>query len=308
MLLFNTIIAICTTLALFIFSLNGFSKELKELGAERLKLWLSKVTANRLGGFLLGLFVTAVIQSSSAVTSIVVALVDAGTIHFYNSLAVLVGANVGTTFTAWLVAFKLDNVGSWLLVAGMILTFLPYRIHLIGKAVFYLGLILFSLQQINEALEPLTKNGQFIEWLALADTYWIGILAGMLLTALVQSSSVVTGLAIVLVSQGALHVEGAIAVVLGCNVGTTSTAVLASLSLSKNAQNAAVANVFLNVAGLLLFVPFIHQFVSFVLSLDTTLAYQVAMAHLIFNLVVALLALPLLKPIGKLVLKINRSN
>jgi len=305
---FNAIIAIVATISLFLFSLRGFSKELQAHGAERLKNWLSKITSNRFSGFLLGALLTAVIQSSSAVTSITVSLVDSGVIAFFNSLAVLVGANVGTSFTAWLVAFKLDFLGSWLLVIGTIISLVPHRIHLAGKSIFYLGLILFSLQLISHTLEPLSESPEVLSILMESDNILIGILAGMVVTALVQSSSVTTGLTIILAGQGFLGLPGAVAIVIGCNLGTTSTALLASMSLSKNAKNVAIANLLLNAIGLLVFLPFIYWFTKLIASMQLAIVYQIAMAHLIFNLVLAAIALVTLKPFSRLILKITRSE
>lgn len=302
---FNTLITVVAAITLFLFSLRGFSKELQELGAEKLNIWLTKITKNRLSGFLLGALITAIIQSSSAVSSITVALVDSSVISFYNSLSILIGANLGTTFTAWLVAFKLDNLGSILLILGTIISIIPFRVRLVGKSIFYLGLILFSLQQISIALKPLSDNNEFIEWLGKADTIAIGILAGALITAIVQSSSVTTGLTIILSSQGLLGLTGAIAIVVGSNLGTTSTALLASISLSPNAKRAAIANLIFNALGLLIFIPITPFFVSLIEQLDTTLDYQVATAHLIFNLVVSLFALALLTPVARF---LNKSS
>jgi phosphate:Na+ symporter len=255
MAIFNTIISILAAIILFLFSLGGFSRELQEVGADRRRLWLSKVTQNRFGGFFLGIILTALIQSSSAVTSITVSLVDAEVISFANSLAVLIGSNLGTTFTAWLVAFKLENLGSWLLVLGTLLSLVPFRIKLIGKSIFYLGLILFSLQEINSSLKPLSQNPEVIFWLSKVDNLFLGILIGAVLTALLQSSSVTTGLTIILASQEMLSLPAAFAIVVGCNIGTTSTALLASISLSKSAKRTATANLIFNFAGLLFFVP-----------------------------------------------------
>lgn len=299
---FNTVIAILATISLFIFSLKGFSKELQKLGSENLHRWLTKVTSNRFSGFFLGAILTAVVQSSSVVSSITVALVDAGVIGFFNSLGVLVGANVGTSFTAWLVAFKLSHLGSWLLVGGMIISLFPNRTHLVGKSVFYLGLILFSLQQINAVLQPLSSDPMVLSWLSHADQLALGLLAGAIVTAIVQSSSVTTGLTIILAGQELLGLQGAVAIVIGSNLGTTSTALLASASLSAWAKKVAVANLLLNFFGLLLFLPFIGLFTHLINSFSVDIMYQIALAHLIFNLVLAVISLLLLNPFSKFVL------
>ncbi|WP_051203567.1 Na/Pi cotransporter family protein [Hugenholtzia roseola] len=302
---FHTFISILAALVLFLHSLAGFSKELQELGAEKLQAWLGKITQNRLGGFGLGILLTTLIQSSSAVTSITVSLVDAGVISFFDSLAVLMGANLGTTFTAWLVAFKLHNLGSILLVVGMGLGFLPFRIRLAGKSIFYLGLILFSLELISLALEPLAKDQTILGFLSEIDRLWVGIFIGIVVTILVQSSSVTTGLSIILASQDLLSLPAALAIVIGSNIGTTSTALFASLSLSESAKNAALANTLFNLIGLAIFIPFIGLLAQFLIATELEISYQIALAHLIFNLSISLIGLPLLKPLGKLVLLLN---
>ncbi len=297
---FNLSISILAALMIFLFSLRGFSKELKDLGAEKLQLWLGRITKNRFKGFLMGALITAIIQSSSAVSSIIVALVDAGVISFYNSLGILIGSNVGTTFTAWLVAFKLDNLGSYLIVLGTLVSFVPYRIHLAGKSIFYLGLILFSLQQISLAITPLNENTLFIQWLSYSDHILIGVVAGAIITAILQSSSVVTGLIIILAYQNLISLQGAIAVVIGTNLGTTTTALLASINFTSTAKKTARANAFFNTIGVLLFLPILPLFTRFISHLSIALPYQIATAHLIFNLVVAILFLMLIKQIHRL--------
>lgn len=297
------LIAILATISLFIFSLKGFAKELQHAGADWLEAWLGRITGSRLGGFLLGAISTAVIQSSSAVTSITVALVESGVFSFTASLAVLLGSNVGTTFTAWLVTFKINNLGSILLVLGTVLGFLPWRIHLAGKSVFYLGLVLFSLTLINGALAPLQQNEAWTALLAASNHPVVGIFAGIIITALLQSSSVVSGLVIILTGQGMLSVEGAIGVIMGANLGTTSTALMASAKMGTMAKNTARANFFFNLLGLLLCAPFIGVFKKLILSFDIADTYRVAIAHLIFNIAVALVTFPFLNAISRRILR-----
>jgi phosphate:Na+ symporter len=300
---FNALIAIMATISLFIFSLNGFSKQLRKLGAEKLNKWLTKVTKNKVSGFFLGAGLTALVQSSSAVTSITVALVDSGIISFQNSLSVLIGSNLGTTFTAWLVTFKLDNLGPILLILGTIIGLLPYRIHLAGKSIFYLGLILFSLHLISETLEPVKSSEELNEWMKYASTPIIGVLLGLFTTVLVQSSSVTTGLAIILAGQGLINLEAAIAIVVGCNLGTTSTAFLASFGMKRAAKMTAMANFIFNFLGLILFLPFLSLFTSAISLMTMDITYKVAFAHLLFNIIVAIAAFPFISKIGSLLEK-----
>jgi Na/Pi-cotransporter len=224
------LLAAVPAVVLFLYGLQGFSTELRAVGGEALQSWLGRVTASRWRGFAVGALATAVVQSSSAVTALTTALVDAGVISFRASLGVLLGSNVGTTATAWLVSFKLTGIGPFFIVFGALLSAIPVRQAVFGKAVFYFGLIFFSLDLISAELKPLQNQPAFKEFLALAQTPWLGVLAGIVFTALIQSSSVTTGVSILLVQQGILPAEAAIPIIVGSNVGSTSTALVAMKS------------------------------------------------------------------------------
>lgn len=292
------IIVVLCAIALFLHGLNSFSKEVKELGADYFKSWIGKITQNRLSGFLFGVVLTAIIQSSSAVSSITVALIDAGVISFTNSLAMLLGANVGTTTTAWLVSLKIGQIAPLFIVLGSLISIVPARIRTAGKSLFYFGLILFSLELISQSLVPLQNDPGIIKILSHADNHLLGLLSGMVVTILVQSSSVTAGLAIILAQQGVLSIDAAIAIIIGSNVGSTSTALIASLNMSPHAKLAAKANFLFNCFGVLVCFPFISWFVSLADLLAREIGYQIAFAHLIFNIVISLLMLPLLKHFG----------
>ncbi len=201
---YQGLFAAVSAIVLFLYGLQGFSRELQTVGGAALQSWLGRMTAIRWGGFIIGAAATAIVQSSSAITALAVALVDSGVISFQASLGILLGANVGTTATAWLVSFKLTGIGPLFIVLGAILSAVPVRLRIIGKAVFYFGLIFFALDLISAELKPLQDRPAFREWLALAEIPWKGVLAGIFFTALVQSSSVTTGLSILLVQQGIL--------------------------------------------------------------------------------------------------------
>jgi Na/Pi-cotransporter len=290
------VFGVLAAIILFLYGLQGFSREVEAHGRKTLQAWFGRVTRNRIFGFLLGAGATAVVQSSSAVTSIAVALVGAGVIGFRQSLPVLFGANLGTTVTAWLVAFKLTGLGPFFLVLGGILSILPGRIQVLGKSLFYFGFIFFSLGLISDSLAPLRESPLFMHWLQWIEHPVAGVLAGMAITLLVQSSSVTTGLLIVLVQQGMMTAEVAIAVVIGANLGSTGTALLASIPLSHEARRAAVANLLFNVGGLLLWIPFIPLLADAVMEATASPAMAVALAHVLFNLSTALVFLALLKP------------
>jgi len=153
--------AAVSAVLLFLYGLQGFSRELQDVGGTALQSWLGRVTASRWLGFLVGALATAIVQSSSAITALAVTLVDASVISFRASLGILLGSNVGTTATAWLVSFKLTGIGPVFIVLGALISVLPVRARYIGKAVFYFGLIFFALDLISAELKPLQERPQF---------------------------------------------------------------------------------------------------------------------------------------------------
>jgi phosphate:Na+ symporter len=283
--------AALSAIVLFLYGLQAFSSELQIVGGDSLKSWLGRVTANRVRGFLVGAFATAIVQSSSAITALAVTLVDAGVISFRASLGVLLGSNVGTTATAWLVSFKLTGMGETFIVIGALVSMFPSRIRVIGKAVFYFGLIFFALDLISAQLKPLQSLPAFQEWLALAETPWMGAIFGIVFTALVQSSSVTTGLAIIMVQQGTLPPQAAIPIVIGANVGSTSTALIAGFGMNPLARATSIVNLLFNAAGLFVYLPFLRPFASAVVAWTRDPGTAVALAHLIFNLTIAFMFL-----------------
>jgi Na/Pi-cotransporter len=296
----NGLVAAVSAIVLFLYGLQSFSQELQAVGGDALRSWLGRVTASRWLGFIVGALATAIVQSSSAVTALTAALVDASVISFRASLGVLLGSNVGTTATAWLVSFKLTEIGPVFIVLGALLSALPVRARVIGKAVFYFGLIFFALDLISTELKPLQQRPAFKEWLALAQAPWLGVVTGLVFTALVQSSSVTTGVAILLAQQGILPAQAAIPIVIGSNVGSTSTALMASLGMTPVARSTAIANFVFNAAGMLIYLPFLGPFARAVVERTGDPGIAVAWAHLIFNLTVALLFLLTLDPIERL--------
>lgn len=296
---FQVFILVLSALLLFLYGLEHFSQELQTVGRDKLPRWLAMATRDRFRGLLLGASVTAVVQSSSAVSALVVALVNSGTLSFASSLAVLLGAKIGTTSTAWLVSFKLTHIGPYLIVLGGILTMLPFSIRVLGRAIFYFGFIFFTLDLIGDSLEPLRQSPWVLEWLARAQEPWLGVLMGVVVTVLLQSSSVVSGLAIVLVQQGVLDPIGAVAIVVGATLGTTATGLIASIPMDAFAKRAALMNLLFNAVGVVLMLPFVSAFGEWAVRVGETPGQAVAIANLAFNAGVALLFLPFTGWIGR---------
>lgn len=297
---FQVFILVLSALLLFLYGLEHFSKELQTVGQDKLPRWLGLATKDRFRGLLLGASVTAIVQSSSAVSALVVALVNSGTLSFASSLAVLLGAKIGTTSTAWLVSFKLTHIGPYLIVLGAIITMLPFSIRVIGRAIFYFGFIFFALDLIGTSLQPLRQSPAVLEWLAYAQVPWMGVLMGVVVTMVLQSSSVVGGLAIVLVQQGVLDPVGAVAIVIGAALGTTTTSLIASIPMDAFARRTALMNLLFAGTGVALIFPFIASFGAWAVSLSGGNPSQaVAIGSLAFNGGLVLLFLPWTGWLGK---------
>lgn len=300
---FQPIIIIISAIALFVYGLQSFGKEIEQIGADRLKRWIARVTKLPLGGFFLGALVTAVIQSSTMVSSLTVTFVDTAVIGFRSSLQILLGANIGTTSTAWIVTFQSDMFGPLFIVLGTLISMIPTRISTAGKAIFYFGFIFFSLGLISQAVEPL-KEAPYVQELLLQATHpFLGVLCGIVITMVVQSSSVVIGLCIVLVSQHIMPVEAAVPIVIGANVGTTSTAFIVSMKMSSMSKLSALANFGFNFVAMLVIFPFIGSFKDLVLSLSGDPTIQIALATTIFSAFTSVLFLCLLTPVYRLLTK-----
>jgi len=292
---FRIMLGVASAILLFLYSLDAFSQEIQIVGGDALKNWLGRLTESRWRALLLGGVATAVVQSSSAITSLTVALVEAGAMNFSSSVGVLLGANIGTTSTAWLVSFKLTSIGPFFIVAGAVLSSMPTRFKVLGKAVFYFGFIFFSLEVINLTLKPLAQEELFAEVLKMSSTPVAGVLAGIAVTAVIQSSSVTTGLCILLVQQHIMAAEAAIPIVIGANIGTTVTALVASAKMHRTARSVAIANLAFNTFGVLLFLPGMRWFAAKVISSVSDPAVAVAWAQLIFNVVMAVAVLIVLR-------------
>lgn len=300
---FQTLIVIISAITLFIYGLQSFSKEIQNIGVDNLKKGIGKVTKLPLGGFLLGAGVTGVIQSSTLVSSLTVSLVSAGIITFTDSILILLGTNIGTTSTAWIVSFQSAMFGPVFIVLGSLISMIPTKISVAGKSIFYFGFIFFSLTFISIAMEPIKNDPLLIKVLAQATNPFLGIIYGIVVTIAIQSSSVVIGLVIVLITQGVITLDAAIPIVVGANIGTTSTALLVSMKLSSISKLTAFAGSMFNVVGVVLIFPFFGLLYEFSQSVTDNPALQVATAYTISNGFTSLFFLIFLNPTMRLLKK-----
>jgi phosphate:Na+ symporter len=296
--------AIVPGLILFLYGIENFSKEIINSVGERFRETLGKLTKDRWRGAAFGALLTATVQSSAATTVIAVSLVNAGTISFASSLGVIVGANIGTTITAQLVAFKLTSFGPLFILVGFVWGLIGGRYKFIGKPLFYFGLVFFGLQLVSGSLDPIREDPQIISLISNLDNFFIALLVGVLFTTAVQSSSVTSGLMVVLASSGLLTLEQAIPVLLGANIGSTTTTLFASAKMDLWARRAAIAHMLFNVGGVLIFIPLVGVLATVVVDLNDDVGQQVANAHLIFNVVTAFIFLVLIRQFQKVVVRV----
>lgn len=289
----NAIVSILAIIMLFLFGLQSLSLELQRLISGPLKKVFTEATNNRFKAMVTGIFATGIIQSSSAVTALAVTLIDSGVLSLNSILSILIGSNIGTASTAFLVSLKLEFLGAYLIVMGSILSLLPIKVRVIGKSIFYFGFVLFLLDEMGSTLQTQFDPEMLSLYVSGAGSkYWV-LVCGIALSALFQSSSLITGLAVLMVSQGLVPVSDAVYLMLGANVGTTSTALIASLGLKAPAKKAAIANLIFNMIGVLIVFPFATQLAKYSLQLSqNNLGMAVAYSHLIFNVTLALIFLP----------------
>ena len=246
-------------LALFLFGLDQVSSGLKQAAGDTLKTLLTRLTANRFLGAFTGAAVTGVLNSSSVTTVLVVGFVTAGVMTLTQSVAVIMGANVGSTVTAQILAFNVSAYSLLPVAAGFFMLFAGKRdkVRDWGMMLMGLGLVFYGMGLMSEAMKPLRSYQPFVQALATMEKPVYGILAGAVFTGLVQSSAATVGLAIAMASEGLLTLPGGIALALGANVGTCATALLAALGKPVEAVRAATVHVLFNVLGVVLWLPFI---------------------------------------------------
>lgn len=293
-------------LSLFLYGMGKMSHGMKQAAGNRMRRILTALTRHRLVGFGLGAFVTMIIQSSSATTVMLVSFVQAELMTYTQALAVIIGADIGTTITAQLIAFKLTDYAMAMIAIGFSMTFFGKQetIKHIGESVLGFGILFFGMKLMSEAMAPLRVYAPFIDLMKGLDHPLLGLLIGTIFTALIQSSSAFIGIVIVLSQQGLLSLEAGIPLILGANIGTCITAALASIGANKSAKRVALAHVLFKVAGVLIFIWFVQPLADFVKDISPTSGLsgldamaadtprQIANAHTIFNVSLGLLFLP----------------
>ncbi len=296
-------------LGLFIYGMKVMGDGLENAAGEGLKRILEKVTKNPIVAVIVGAIVTAVIQSSSATTVMVVGFVNAGLMNLAQAAGIIMGANIGTTITAQLVAFKLDTIAPlFVFVGAMMVMFVKVkRRREIGNIILGFGVLFTGMGTMSGAMKPLTSSTVFQQVLTTVGGHWyLGILAGALITAILQSSSATTGILVALATAGAVDIKMALPIIFGCNIGTCVTAMIATVGTNKTAHRAAMLHLLFNITGTILFLPLLITGLlgDFVSLFSDNVTRQIANSHTIFNVVNTVIMLPLIPVLIKAVHKI----
>lgn len=314
----QTLFGLFGGLAIFIFGMNMMSESLQKVAGSKMKKVIGFLTINPLMGVLAGVITTAVLQSSSATTVMVIGFVSAGLMTLKQGISVILGANIGTTMTAQLIAFKISDYVYLIVFIGFLIFFIAKseRIKNIGNSIFGFGLLFTGIETMSSVMKPLAASPVFTDLIAhVADIPVLGVLVGTLMTLVVQSSSATIAVLQNFASQAGpdgvssiIGLAGAIPILLGDNIGTTITAILASIGQSRNAKRVALSHCMFNVSGALIFIWFVKPYAALIQAISPKgpeveiISRQIANAHTCFNVTMTLLWLPLIWLLVKIVM------
>ncbi len=291
-------------MGMFLYGMEMMSDGMKVTAGNSMRTILEKLTSNKYLAVVVGAFVTMVIQSSSATTVMLVSFVNSGLLAFSQALGVILGSNIGSTVTAQIVAFKVTDYALLLIAAGSLMALFSKKdtIKNLGFVILGFGLLFYGMKVMSDTMKPLRSDPGFNSILTSFENPFLGIMAGAIFTALVQSSSATTGIVITLASGGSITLEAGIPLIFGANIGTCVTALLAGLNASRDAKRVAVAHVTFNVIGVLLFCFWIPTFAEFISQTSQNIPRQIANAHTFFNIVASLVFIPFTGFIAKTII------
>lgn len=297
-------------LALFLYGIEKMSGGMQKTAGNKMRSILAIITKNRIVALLIGAVITMVIQSSSATTVMLVSFVQAGLMSFAQSLGVILGADIGTTVTAQLIAFKLTDYALLMIAIGFALYLFAKDENTknIGEMILGFGILFYGMKLMSDTMKPLRGHSGFVGMMAELENPFLGLLIGTLFTAIIQSSAATIGVVIVLAQQGLVTLEASIPVILGANIGTCITAGLASIGTTREAKRVALAHVLFKIAGVLLFIFWIPAFAGIVeelaLKFSSDIARQIANAHALFNISLGIVFIPFTSFFARLILNI----
>ncbi len=288
----QTLMQLLGGVGIFLFAIKLISESLQLLAGNKLRSLIAALTKTPLLGVIVGTFVTVLLQSSSATTVMTVSFVDAGLMTLKQAVGVIMGANIGTTVTGQIIAFKVKDFAYLFVIVGVLINLLSSSQNkkYLGTGIMAFGLLFIGMQTMESAMAFLRDRKDI--FLMFAHNPLLGVMAGTGLTLLVQSSSATVGLTIALGAQGLLPIEAAIPIILGDNIGTTITAMLAAIGTTRSAKQASAAHVCFNLLGVGIFLPLLPVYLPFIVKTSDSITHQIANAHTLFNVCNTLLFLP----------------
>jgi len=305
---YKTLFVIIAGLVWFLYALNKLSDHLKELSGDKMKKVLDKFTRNLFTGILTGLIVTILLDSSSAVIIMTIALVNAQAMTFRQAMGIVMGANIGTTMSSQIFALNIGEYAALPVTAGFLLMILHKRkvYKDVGAVIFSFGLIFFGLFTMEEAVAPLKNSNYFVSWMHSLDTTWKGVSTGAFVTLVIQSSSATVGMVIGLASQGLISFPASVSVMLGAELGTCADTLVATIGRSRAAIRTGIFHLVFNLITITLGIIFLSAFTKFVLSISgsASISQKIANAHMLFNALGVILLVPFAPLLEKLMKKL----
>ncbi len=296
------LVGISGGLAIFLFGIRFGGRGLQKAAGKKLRDTVIRLTSNRFMGLVTGVIITVIIQSSSATTAMLVSFANAGIIGLKQALGVILGADIGTTLTVQLIAFRLFDYALLVVALGFVLFSSKIeRYSRFGQIIMGFGLLFFGMTIMSSAVEPAKDHPAFVHFmLGVERNPVLAIVISALFTALIHGSAATIGLVLILAFEGVISLKSAIPLVLGANLGTCATALMASVNSNAEGKRIAWAHTFFKIVGVILIFPFLKPFTNFVASTAPSLTRQIANAHSLFNIGAALFFIPFMTPWGRL--------
>lgn len=322
---FKIIYTVLGGLGIFFYGMKMMSDSLQQAASDVITKVINSLTSNRILAVVVGMIVTMIVQSSSVTTVMVVGFVNAGLMQLTQAIGVIFGSNIGTTITGWIISIKVGKYGLLFIGVGIfpVLFSKNSKLQNIGKILFGIGMIFLGLTLMSGAFKPLRSNQEFLNMISYFSgqnymSFFASIVTGCLLTVIIQSSSAMLGITIALATSGVIQFHTAAALVLGENIGTTITALLASVGTNTNAKRAARAHAFFNVFGVLLIfsiLPWYVDFIEYIIPTEANatdaegnypnIAAHIAASHTFFNVTATICFIPFLGHLARFVTKIT---
>lgn len=294
-----------TSIALFLFAMVKLNTCVQRLLSARVREYIKYSVRRPIYGLITGIVSTIIFQSSSATTLLTVGMVSAGIISFYHSLGIILGADIGTTLTVQLVAWKITSVSPVLiLISGTAWVLGRGAVKSAGEILFYFGLIFFSLSLTGYATAPLKDNPTFLAFFQEAQNPILGVVIGVIFTGIVQASSIPISILVIMGQQDLVSIDNALAIVLGANMGTTVTAFLAAAVSNINGRRTAVAHFIFKLVGIIICLAFLPLAIPIFQALSNSISQQIVLGHILYNCLIASIFFFFLKPVTSVIVKI----